>query len=83
MQVVPPPADDVRIVRFCLAMWPRRLCMHCCPCPECFARVMRRARGPEGYNQWVAEVRSINEQLLNRILYNQWLAELRAIFQMP
>ena len=84
VQVVPPPRDDVRIVRFCLARYPMRLCMHCCPCDRCRMRAITDwARGSEGYHQWVAEVRANNELLFNQILYDQWLAELRAIFQMP
>jgi hypothetical protein len=83
MQVIPPPRDDTRVIRFCLVLYPRRLCMYCCPCAECRRRCLSRARGPEGYTQWLAEVTAINELLYTRILHDQWLAELRVLFRSP
>ena len=36
-QVVPQPREALRIVRFCVARWPQRLCMFCCTCNICVA----------------------------------------------
>ena len=63
-QVVPPPREDVRIVRFCLARFPLRLCMYCGPCDECRRRciyidVHLYLYVPDATsNEWLEELRT-------------------------
>ena len=42
-QVVPAPPEAVLVIRFCVAEYPRHLCMFCCSCSIC------RNRCIEGY----------------------------------
>ena len=67
--MVPPPRDDVRIVFFCLARYPMRLCMYYCPCDRCRRKCI---------------VRDVNLFLhVPDATFNAWLVELRATFNTP